>query len=259
MANRNHRGDRDRRHNRQAEQFDSTDYGWSDEERGQMGEVSWRDEEYGSHEVRQPYERDRDRERGYGLAAATYPRRELPSHPSGRYGPNLYASQQGPDFASFTGSDQGGRDFTAPRYTGDRSSSSGFGFGFRPDHPQGERNERGWFERAGDEVASWFGNEEAAHRREEDHRGKGPSGYIRSDERIQEDANDRLTDDSRVDARNIQVSVSSGEVALDGTVASREQKHCAEDCVEDISGVKHVQNNLRVQQASAQTATESTL
>ncbi|MBN9506590.1 MAG: BON domain-containing protein [Altererythrobacter sp.] len=228
MANRNPRDwqDRDRRYNRQAEQFDSTEYGWFDEERGQMGEGSWRDEEYG------------------------YIQDELPTHPSGRYGPNPYAPRQGAGFASFTGSDQGGRDFTSPRYTGDRTSSGGYGFGFRPDHPRGDRNRRGWFERAGDEVASWFGSESATRRREEDHRGKGPSGYVRSDARIQEDANDRLTDDRRVDARNIQVSVNDGEITLDGTVTSRWQKHHAEHCVEDISGAKHVQNNLRVQQAS---------
>ncbi len=54
--------------------------------------------------------------------------------------------------------------------------------------------------RAGDEVASWFGDEDAARRREQDHRGKGPAGYTRSDERIREDANDTLTEDWRVDA-----------------------------------------------------------
>lgn len=112
--------------------------------------------------------------------------------------------------------------------------------------------ERGFLARAGDEVMSWFGDEDAARRREMDHSGKGPSDYTRSDERIREDANDRLTDDWRVDARKITVSVDGGEVTLSGTVSTRQEKHRAEECVERVSGVKHVQNNLRVE-AGAQT------
>src|SRR5690606_13938578 len=79
----------------------------------------------------------------------------------------------------------------------------------------------------------------------------GPKDYTRSDERIREDANDRLTDDPRIDASNITVTVESGEITLNGTIDSRAEKRRAEDVVERISGVKHVQNNLRV----AETAT----
>lgn len=79
------------------------------------------------------------------------------------------------------------------------------------------------------------------------HRGRGPKDYKRSDERISDDAHQQLTDDPWLDASNINVSVSGGEVTLSGTVDSREAKHRAERCVEDISGVTHVQNNLRVE------------
>ena len=44
--------------------------------------------------------------------------------------------------------------------------------------------------------------------------------------------------------------MSKGEITLTGTVTSRDQKRRAEDVVEDISGVKHVQNNLRVDEGS---------
>lgn len=108
-------------------------------------------------------------------------------------------------------------------------------------------NDRGFLERAGDEIASWFGDEDAARRRKADHRGKGPSGYTRSDERILEDTCDRLTEDWDLDARNIQVTVNGGEVTLDGTVDDRGAKRRAEDIVQEISGVGHVQNNLRLQ------------
>ena len=78
------------------------------------------------------------------------------------------------------------------------------------------------------------------------HRGRGPRGYSRSDDRVREDINDRLTDDSYVDASEIDVTVSSGEVTLTGTVDNRMTKRRAEDIAESISGVRHVQNNLRV-------------
>ena len=41
------------------------------------------------------------------------------------------------------------------------------------DRDDDDRNERGFFERAGDEVASWFGDDEAERRRREDMRNRG--------------------------------------------------------------------------------------
>jgi osmotically-inducible protein OsmY len=111
----------------------------------------------------------------------------------------------------------------------------------------GGGEERGWWDRAADEVSSWFGDEDAARRRRMDeHRGRGPKGYTRSDDRIREDVSDRLTDDWMVDASDIEIQVSSSEVTLTGTVESREAKRRAEDIAESVSGVRHVQNNLRV-------------
>ena len=42
--------------------------------------------------------------------------------------------------------------------------------------------------------------------------------------------------------------MSGGELTLSGTVENREAKHRAERCVEEIAGVTHVQNNLRIDQ-----------
>ncbi len=78
------------------------------------------------------------------------------------------------------------------------------------------------------------------------HKGKGPKGYSRSDDRIKEDISDRLSDDSHIDASDIEVEVSNGVVSLSGTVESREIKRRAEDMVESISGVSNVENRLRV-------------
>ncbi len=115
------------------------------------------------------------------------------------------------------------------------------------DWNRGERgHDRGFLERAGDEVSSWFGDDEARRRREADHRGKGPRGYTRSDDRIREDVSDKLSDDPMVDASDIDVTVENGEVTLSGEVSSRQAKRQAEDCVDHVAGVRHVQNNLRV-------------
>jgi osmotically-inducible protein OsmY len=75
--------------------------------------------------------------------------------------------------------------------------------------------------------------------------GRGPKGYQRSDNRIHEDVCDRLAY-SDVDAENIEVTVSSGEVTLAGSVRDRWDKRRAEDLVEDIAGVRDVHNNIRV-------------
>jgi len=58
---------------------------------------------------------------------------------------------------------------------------------WRGGDPQGRRDERGFFERAGDEIASWFGDDDAERRRSEDDfregRGRGWSGHDRDRER----------------------------------------------------------------------------
>jgi osmotically-inducible protein OsmY len=125
-------------------------------------------------------------------------------------------------------------------------------------HAENRRNygERGWWDRASDEVASWFGDEEAERRRSLDEarkgsqRGRGPRDYRRSDERIREDINDRLTDHEYLDAYDIQAAVSDGEVTLSGTVNTRRDKRLAEDLADSVSGVKNVQNQLRVGQVA---------
>jgi osmotically-inducible protein OsmY len=137
-----------------------------------------------------------------------------------------------------------------------------YGYGRRSDRDRDynkqNRGGRDWWDKTKDEVSSWFGDEDAERRRKMDrvinHRGRGPKGYTRSDERIREDVNDRLSDDAFLDASEIEVTVSSGEVTLTGTVENRIDKRRAEDLAEDISGVKNVQNQLRVKQTTTTAA-----
>jgi osmotically-inducible protein OsmY len=85
-----------------------------------------------------------------------------------------------------------------------------------------------------------------SHGQESNYSGRGPKGYRRSDERIREEICDRLTDDWRVDASEVEINVNNGQVTLTGSVQSREEKRKAEDLVESIPGVHDVHNNLRV-------------
>jgi osmotically-inducible protein OsmY len=71
-------------------------------------------------------------------------------------------------------------------------------------------------------------------------------GYRRSDEKIHEDVCQRLTEHPGIDASDIEVAVSDGDVTLTGRVESRAVKHLTEVMVETVSGVKEVHNQLRV-------------
>lgn len=81
------------------------------------------------------------------------------------------------------------------------------------------------------------------------YRGRGPKGYRRSDEMIHEDVSEALYRSSEVDASDIEVFVSNGDVTLKGSVTSREQKKAAEAAVENLAGVDDIFNELRVKSA----------
>lgn len=154
--------------------------------------------------------------------------------------------------------ERGGRDYDYDRNRYDRSSNYDRDQYDRSTSSSGsiyDRDEnRGWLDRASDAISSWFGDEDAERRRRMDaqrehRRGRGPKGYRRSDERIREDVNDRLSDDYYLDASDVEVAVSNAEVTLTGTVGSRNDKRRAEDLAESVSGVTNVENRLRVKQS----------
>jgi hypothetical protein len=78
------------------------------------------------------------------------------------------------------------------------------------------------------------------------HRGKAPQGYVRTDDRIREDACQALADDDHVDPTHVEVVVQNGDIYLTGTVDDRRMKKRAELIVERVSGVHDVQNHLRI-------------
>jgi osmotically-inducible protein OsmY len=86
-----------------------------------------------------------------------------------------------------------------------------------------------------------------------DFTGRGPKGYQRSDARIYEDVCDRLAQAPDIDASDIEVRTTNGEVTLAGSVREREEKRRAEDLIEGVSGVRDVHNNLRVSRPQEET------
>jgi hypothetical protein len=78
------------------------------------------------------------------------------------------------------------------------------------------------------------------------HSGRGPRGYQRTDERIREEINERLTAHGLIDATEVECRVVNGEVTLTGFVDSRTAKRAAADLAEDVYGVREVHNQLRL-------------
>ncbi len=149
----------------------------------------------------------------------------------------------------------GSRSFSGDQdyYRRSRENQTDFGGG----HGYGgdRSNEQNWRE-----ENSGYGNESGARENNSwsvrgPYTGHGPQGYKRSDERIMEDVNERLTQHGHIDASMIQVKVKDGEVTLTGTVSDRQTKRMAEDLAEDCSGVKEVQNQLRVKQENQSSGT----
>lgn len=114
----------------------------------------------------------------------------------------------------------------------------------------GSRNQPGFNQgRYSNSGNGYYGQEEGRSKNNTDwgtHSGKGPKGYSRSDDRIKEDINDRLTYDHELDASDLDITVDQGEVTLSGTVDSRIGKRRAEDIAEAVSGVKNVENRIRI-------------
>ncbi|MDY6947855.1 MAG: BON domain-containing protein, partial [Pseudomonadota bacterium] len=177
------------------------------------------------------------------------------------------------DYAGYGGSggsSRGGREYAGRYQGGDRNyqgqdswrragmqySQTGYGYPEQSRSGQsGYRAEQGGYGEAGSSRAGGgraygeYSGSPSGHFGEDygQHRGRGPKGYKRSDDRIREEVCDCLTEDDRLDASNIDVAVKDGEVTLTGFVSARHDKRWAESLAERISGVKEVQNSLRVQ------------
>lgn len=106
-------------------------------------------------------------------------------------------------------------------------------------------------DRAKDEVSSWFGNAEAASRRQRDtavgdHSGKGPESHLDPDARIVDELSKRLSADAAIDASRIEVVSRDGAVILKGDVTTSAARAHAEEVAHAVAGVSQVENHLLV-------------
>jgi hypothetical protein len=201
--------------------------------------LNQRIEDMNDHRNDDPYRgRDRSRRADPTHAAGFAPRHDDPRGSDdggsrGGYGRSGYVPRQGSQGGEGMGGDDpfaGGQGQAQGRH-----GSAGYG------------RDDGGYGHAGD-----AGRRTGAHGRQADpaapsFRGRGPKGYVRTDARIAEELNERLSDDDTVDASEIELEVRDGVVTLTGSVGHRWMKHRAEDIAEACSGVKDVDNRIRVQ------------
>jgi hypothetical protein len=184
--------------------------GWDDprwEERERTAGERWRSER-GSDRWREPAE-----EREWGRE-----RRDWPPEAGGRYGTQ-----------SSVGWGRGEREELDPPWV-ERG----------PAARRAGRDPRGLVEWEDRGPLQWMGD-----KIREAKRSRGPKGYRRSDDRLQDAVCERIAR-SDVDASEVEVKVEKGEVTLTGNVRSRREKWWLEDIVDNVFGVEEVHNQLRV-------------
>lgn len=162
----------------------------------------------------------------------------------GNYGGEVYggANRSGSSYGGGVGSSGNEQNYGA----GTGRGFSGYGYeGSGSRGMQGSGSSQSGFGQSGYSSEDW----QRAGGQTGLHRGKGPKGYQRSDERLKEMICERLRDDPEIDPSEVTINVQGGKVTLEGTVDSRHAKNAIEDAAEQF-GVQEVQNNLRVQRAT---------
>lgn len=159
------------------------------------------------------------------------------------------------------GGDRGYGGFEGQGYSGDRGYSGLEGQGFNSDRRYGAEgpdygNQRSYSHRSAYGGQRGMPNENEysdlvrGNRTEtQGFEGRGPKGYRRSDERIEEDVSEMLMYHPEVDATNIEVKVEDGEVTLSGSVNDRRTKRLAEDIADQCNGVVEVHNHIHLQRS----------
>lgn len=238
---------------------ESEQSGWardSDEERwGQGGESRYQGQQSGRGD---PY--GSGQQQGYGSSG---------QYEQGGYGRSQYGQREQGGYGAGTSYQRGGfrgeqqrsyGEFREPGRSGssewrpEESSRQRQGYGrqyesqsFDQPYPPGFQSEFG-----SSQGASRYGSGRQGSSEYGGHRGKGPKGYTRSDDRLKEVICEKLTDDPMIDASEINVEVTSQIVKLTGTVDDRSTKYEVEELIERCGGVKDIDNQLRVRSGSSQ-------
>lgn len=169
----------------------------------------------------------------------------------GGYGPRNYGVPRYGWYGGYPGYGgyAGGYDRPSRGYYGQGYATHGYNQGYlgQSDYPRGgygRENYGGWDYGLNGQRTSWPEEYRQGAFGQTNFAGRGPRNYQRSDDRIHEDINDRLTSHPGLDASDVQVMVSKGEVTLSGSVDSRWAKREAEDIADSTLGVTDVHNQL---------------
>ena len=228
-------GDDEARHRREIderrhERFSSRDHDYGPNSHQVRREHGWSSQ---GHRPDSPWERGHDSRTAYGDQRDFIGR--SPDWDERQYSPRGREWDDpgyGPGSAQWSGGARDYGDEDNPRRFGNSRYASGTGFS-----TTGEGRWRG--EATGSSSNAGWPSESGRFS------GRGPRNYQRSDERIREDVNERLTADPRIDASDIDVRVQNGEVTLSGTVDDRRTRRLAEEIVEDLPGVRDVRIELK--------------
>jgi len=215
---------------------------------GQAGASAWRDDEMRSRSDRDYWERQASRNPPdrddpyrdvYHEAEDTFHGRPLYEEEiddrRGFYGTGGGNYAGNDDYAPFARM-RGGGFYAEDAYRHEhahRSPRTALG-GPDPHHPVGTQS-----------YASSYGY--GGNDYQDSHRGRGPKGYERSDERLREIICERLTDDPWIDASDVSIEVSNKTVRLTGSVNNRQTKYEIEELIERSTNVREIDNQLRVQ------------
>jgi osmotically-inducible protein OsmY len=159
---------------------------------------------------------------------------------SGGYGGEGQRRQQG--------GNRGGAGLGSPGYSdrdeSGRGSMGGSGYSQADGSGGGYGGQQGWQGQQGQHGGQhgWQGQQG----QQGQYSGKGPKGWSRSDDRLKDDVSEALARHPELDASEIEVECSNGEVTLSGTVRERSAKRMAEDVAEQVFGVNDVHNSIRV-------------
>ena len=238
---------------------ESEQSGWrrdSDEDRwGQGGESRGQGQDYGRGETygrgqQQGYGSSGQSQGGYGGQREQYGQRERGGYGGGgtEYQRGGSRGEQQRSYGEFR---EPGRS-ASTEWRPEESSRYGRQYesqSFEQPYPPGFQGDFGSSQRStrsgsGGEGYSGYGS----------HRGKGPKGYTRSDDRLKEVICEKLSDDPMIDASEISIDVTSQVVKLTGTVDDRATKYEVEELIERCGGVKDIDNQLRVRSRYSQSS-----
>jgi BON domain len=114
--------------------------------------------------------------------------------------------------------------------------------------PQDLPEDRDIIDRVGDEISSWFGDELANMRLEDDALNDAGGPEAVADEDLRLAVRDALMSAADFNGSGIDATVSNGEVTLNGAVLTTPEVYLAADCARRVAGVRQVHNALLVRQ-----------